>query len=618
MPPIQRKPFQARSLADILKEQDRKEALRKAPPKTPAQKAAAENLLANLGAIIPSRAPRIFAGRGPNRGRAVLEIGGKTYTIPEAIQQVEAQNIDPAAKKAILEELRKLQDIEKTMQQLPPVEGGRIASFEEARRIAEARRSDNPNVTDAPGKRKWYIKKALEDEEKYRQRAPNTPARRFLKDLGGSPSTASAVDELVAPAASSLIKKATDVIESLGKQSITSAQAAKKISKIFSQADLFVNQKALSKEVADRIRNRTIETLKRMPDGDEIINQMQIGETRARLSKREIEFIRNNPESNEAKKLLKSLERRVPPRMYQTATGELREATKPGPLERATDAVRGVFGNRNQNPVDAAAEREAEAISSAGRSRGKKLSVLQRLKQLVESRAPAPRGASPATRPVRSRPYQPSSSKPTDPLPLRSEVREMVPPTPSGPAVEARRPEATKVASSGVRELAFLESLAAAIQGGRMPSKPLPKTSRKKRASKHSQSALDREEFELPGRPEPGPARGDIEPPVSISTLVRLLKPNASRVELARIERIFKDRLAGESPLTGLGRSISAARREVQGEGTTELAPLAPASQPKSQLRELFDYLVKFGPGRGKTGEAKNQYIQNLIAELQR
>lgn len=288
------------------------------------QKRTAIDQLSNIGKLIPQYNPRIFS----EGGKISIEIAGNPYTLEEALKLFSKDNKAKAAlpgQEPVFKALVELQKLEGMLQKLPPPEGGRLASFEEAAAIAALKGSSDPTsahydpMRTAPkGKfNKREIeesrakeKQVLKDIKAKVQRKSLIPqpgtgmmtaediqreiklevsklqsARRVKKDIGGTPAQPSNVEALLHPAASKLIKSGSRAIESLGDRTNNPGKIAKTISRLFTQADVLVKDQLISQEVADSIRNRMAEVLIRTPGGKEVLAAIGPGDVRARRGK---------------------------------------------------------------------------------------------------------------------------------------------------------------------------------------------------------------------------------------------------------------------------------------------------------------------------------------------
>jgi hypothetical protein len=292
------------------------QAVKKLLPPTAIQKATAIDQLSNLGKLIPAYNPRIFA----EGGKISVELAGSKYTVDEAIKMFSFKGKPAKGQEAVVKSLKELQSLEGMLQKLPPPEGGRLASFEEAAQIAALRGTSDPTSAHYDPMRKApkgkFNKKEIEEargkeakvlediEAGVRKRAlvpgaqgPMTAdqiqleieveisrlmsARRVNKDIGGTPTQPSKIEDMLHPAATKLIKSGARAIESLGDRTNAPASVAKSISKVFTQADVLVKGEQISQEVADSIRNRMTEVLMRTPGGKEVLAAVAPGDVRA-------------------------------------------------------------------------------------------------------------------------------------------------------------------------------------------------------------------------------------------------------------------------------------------------------------------------------------------------
>lgn len=292
-------------------------AAAEAPPR-----GTAPNPEPNIGDIIPEAGPRLST----KNGRIILEMTGRKMTLDEAFELFK-DRIPEAA-----QEITKLKEIESAIQQLPMIEGGRLASFEQAAALRAARKADPNSAHFDPNRQFKFKGKPAEAEEP----RITTPGQRVARDISGSMRVPSRVEEAVSPAATKLIEKGTDAIQ--GMDSAGLQKTAQTILKLMGDAETLVRKKKISREVADSIRNRMVESLMKMPQGKDVIERMRAEEVRTTSGPK---FLAQDAEGN------------LIPREEGTSLV--------GDAARAVGRLIGL-GTRKLGPEDLAAEREGRAL----------------------------------------------------------------------------------------------------------------------------------------------------------------------------------------------------------------------------------------------------------------
>ena len=332
----------------------------------------------NLGALRPELNPRLTV----KGGQVLVELGGNKITL----DQLEAMVKQAGAPKDVMAEVARLKQVEAAIKQLPPTEGGKLASFEQARALASARQGGDPTSAHYdPNRKRRYIPKP--------DKTPEEPSasKRFEKDLGGTPAVPSKVEEILPPEASELITKGRSAIDAMGRNN--PVVTARTMSKIFERAELLVRDGKVSKEVADSIRNRIVETLMKVPGGDETLRAMKMGDIRGVMTRAEQKTLERRPKGKKGKEILQTAESRLPPALVQDAEGNLtpRQESRNPLMQVGTGIMKELarLFKGKLDPEDIAAAREAKAIGKAGQpSKGPPTSDLDRLRQIIAARRP--------------------------------------------------------------------------------------------------------------------------------------------------------------------------------------------------------------------------------------
>jgi hypothetical protein len=147
----------------------------------------------------------------------------------------------------------------------------------------------------------------------------------------------SRVEEAVSPAATKLIEQGTEAIHNM--DVVGPQQTAQTVLKIMGDAEAMVRDNAISKEVADSVRNRLVESIMRMPQGKDLIQVMRSEEIRSTSGPK---FLAQDAEGN------------LIPREEGTSLA--------GDAVRALGRLVGLGSRKRLGPEDRAAEREARAL----------------------------------------------------------------------------------------------------------------------------------------------------------------------------------------------------------------------------------------------------------------
>jgi len=191
------------------------------------------------------------------KGTMQLKFGGGPWkSIAEHVQEA---SLPPK----VLQVLGNIQTkVENPLLSLFPVEG-RLATFEQARALAEAKRMvDTGSGHFAPATKKF---KAPAE----RRKTPITTEERYIRDVGGSMQEPSKIEKLTDPKISKYVTSGSRIIEG---SSTTRPQASvRSIKKLFEQIEKDVQANRISKDVGDAIRNRVIESLMQSGAGEALL-----------------------------------------------------------------------------------------------------------------------------------------------------------------------------------------------------------------------------------------------------------------------------------------------------------------------------------------------------------
>jgi hypothetical protein len=191
------------------------------------------------------------------KGTMQLKFGGGPWkSIAEHVQEA---SLPPK----VLQVLSNIQTkVENPLLSLFPVEG-RLATFEQARALAEAKRMvDTGSGHFAPATKKF---KAPAE----RRKTPITTEERYIRDVGGSMQEPSKIEKLTDPKISKYVTSGSRIIEG---SSTTRPQASvRSIKKLFEQIEKDVQSNRISKDVGDAIRNRVIESLMQSGAGEALL-----------------------------------------------------------------------------------------------------------------------------------------------------------------------------------------------------------------------------------------------------------------------------------------------------------------------------------------------------------
>ena len=232
----------------------RKPLTKAKPPVYGPFKASTKSVAPTLARLLPAdMQPRARAVKGTMQ----LKFGGGPWkSIAEHVQEA---SLPPK----VLQVLGNIQTkVENPLLSLFPVEG-RLATFEQARALAEAKRMvDTGSGHFAPATKKF---KAPAE----RRKTPITTEERYIRDVGGSMQEPSKIEKLTDPKISKYVTSGSRIIEG---SSTTRPQASvRSIKKLFEQIEKDVQANRISKDVGDAIRNRVIESLMQSGAGEALL-----------------------------------------------------------------------------------------------------------------------------------------------------------------------------------------------------------------------------------------------------------------------------------------------------------------------------------------------------------
>jgi len=232
---------------------------RKLPTKTKGPiygpfRASTPGIMPSLARLLPpNMQPRAKAVKGTIQ----LKFGGGPWK--SIAQHLEEASLPPQ----VLKVLGNIQTrIQNPLLSLFPTEG-RLATFEQARALAEAKRvTDTGSGHFAPA-----TKKSKPRPEK--RKTPVTSEQRYLRDVGGSIYEPSKIEKITDPAINRYIESARRLIE--GSSTSRPQTSARSIKKLFEKIDNDVSGGRISKDVGDAIRNRVVESLMQSGAGDVLL-----------------------------------------------------------------------------------------------------------------------------------------------------------------------------------------------------------------------------------------------------------------------------------------------------------------------------------------------------------
>jgi len=429
---------------------------------------------------------------------------------------------------------------------------------------------------------------------------------RFTRDVGGSAYRESAPSETMPPGVSDLIDEAKRILKS----SKSGRQVADSVTTLFSRVDA---NKNISDEIKSSIKNRVVEMLMRTDFAGDALQALAL--PAALEGGRLVQSVAGAPISEGRRSMFDSINALLGMEKSKLDPLDLSAAREGAALRGHSFDARRLPGAADINPTAPG----TNPLLALLRLREPRARTQEPQRRAVSTRRPLKEGE------FRARPPKPSTSKATDPMPLRSTVRGMIPPASEGTPDLPGPPTAMGVTAE-LRQFALLQNILKSAQGLKIPPNPLagvktvtipkgvegpigPGQRRQKIALTPDQDA--RLEAELPPV-EPSVPRMNILPTPTFRSLVEAIL--GRRVPAKELKKLHDSILKAG----GLPAAVKQAGAEVKERGIRETVDVAPPPPKTSQLRDLYDYLMKFGPGRNLTRNEKSEYSRKLIEELQR
>lgn len=284
------------------------------------------------------------------------------------------------------------------------------------------------------------LQKLIDDRIVQNER--NLAVRSFRRDVSGSPNIESKLAEVVPPAVPAFIDEARNLL----KTEKSGKDVAEKIRTLFTRID---SSDGITLEQRKSIKNRVVEMLMRSNFGDDTLRELAKSTTQAggrMVQDREGKLI---PAVREDLSFvgegLASLKKLLP---SSTLTRMDLQAEREGAALQGEAELKSLPGPADINP-------QAQGTNP--------------LLALLRPRGAGPRRTSEPRIPevIRRglRPYRPSTSNPTAPLPLRSEVREMIPQLPSGLPAPATPEMGGRQATGATKDYALVQAIQDMVKG---------------------------------------------------------------------------------------------------------------------------------------------------------
>lgn len=391
--------------------------------------------------------------------------------------------------------------------------------------LTNAKKQD-PKVLEDPERLGRLIEVGIAD--KFRKTAVGA----YRRDISGSPNVESKLAQVVPAEVPAFIDEAKELLRT----GQSGKGIAKQVKGLFDRID---TSSGVSVEQRTSIKNRVVEMLMRSNFGDDTLREL------AKITARSGGV------------------------MAQDVEGKLIpvKKTKLGLLGEGLASLKKLMGVADLTKLDLQAARENAALRGKAESRrspgpadiNPKALGTNPILALIRAREAATKPVGPPIPEVMRRggmPYRPSTAKPGDPLPVRSEVREPVPPAPPGPAPTPAPEMVSGRSAAATKDFALVQAIDDAVKGLKA---------------------------------DPQRWREFREPP-TYKDIITQLKPNVSKLELKRILALVNKGLPPET------------YQEIRSQG-----PLAPPS-PR----------VPTGPMAAPTQEANRNLMADFVKKLQR